>query len=70
MNVIVWNCSYDTYQLYLDLCRQLATVSPDEPEYVLLREELQSLPQFPSGLDEDNDIVQPRLATKQFYFQH
>ena len=70
MNVIIWNCSYDTYEYFLDLCRQLAALSPDEPDYVLLREELQSLPGFPTGLDEHNDMVQPRHSRKQFYFQH
>jgi hypothetical protein len=64
---IIWRVHYDTYEAYLDICGQLRYTDPDDEEYIMLREELQSLPGFPTIPDESNDVVVPKVVNKQFH---
>ena len=61
-----WRTTSNHYRRFLELWRELDQLMPDSDEFMALREEVLSLPNFPYYYDPDTDLVEIFVVDQQY----
>ncbi len=61
--IIEWDVTLQTYELFKELMVQIQDYEEDTPEYLALAEEIRSLPNFPVGYNPDTAHIIPIVTS-------